>query len=113
VVQFLETTLPSIAFEKIGYEVKSVEDINCIYLTINPDPRNFAYLPPNSLIISHHKISVYDNRIYKEILENARDRQLNIYNYHLAWDTMVDGVGDSFMQNLGFSNEQVDKKDLV
>ncbi|MHA2232809.1 MAG: Nif3-like dinuclear metal center hexameric protein [Candidatus Hodarchaeales archaeon] len=97
----------------IGYEVKTVEDINAIYLMINPDPRNIALVPSNSLVISHHKIRAYNNRIYKEMIDRARITQFNIYNFHLAWDSMIDGIGDSFLRHLGIPREQIQKLDLT
>ena len=97
----------------IGYEAKTVEEINAIYLMINPDPRNVALVPSNSLLISHHKIRAYNNRIYKEMIDRAQISQFNIYNFHLAWDSMVDGIGDSFLLHLGIPREQIQKVDLT
>ncbi|MFW9777669.1 MAG: Nif3-like dinuclear metal center hexameric protein [Candidatus Heimdallarchaeota archaeon] len=124
VTDFLEDLSPIHTFEyshikrkdsklSLGYEIKTVDDINAIYLMVNPDPRNIATVPSNSLVISHHKISCYDNWIYAGMLDQARDNQFNIYNFHLAWDTMVDGIGDSFLFHLEIPREQIRKVDLT
>ncbi|MHA2291651.1 MAG: Nif3-like dinuclear metal center hexameric protein [Candidatus Hodarchaeales archaeon] len=124
VVEFLEKKSPLYEFEyshinhddlniSLGYEVKTVEEINAIYLMINPDPRDIALVPSNSLLISHHKIRAYNNRIYKEMVDRARITQFNIYNFHLAWDSMIDGIGDSFLLHLGIPREQIQKVDLT
>ncbi len=113
VVEFLENRAPIFRFEYIGYEIKTVDKINAIYLMINPDPRNFALVPPGSLVICHHKISVYQNHIYERMLTQARAKNFNIYNMHLGWDTMVEGIGDSFLLHLGISTDQVQKVDLT
>jgi putative NIF3 family GTP cyclohydrolase 1 type 2/rhodanese-related sulfurtransferase len=123
-VEFLENRSPIYDFEyshinhddlniSLGYEIKTVDNINAIYLMINPDPRNIALVPPNSLVISHHKISCYNNWIYKEMINQARTTKFNIYNFHLAWDTMRDGIGDSFLFHLGIPREQIQKVDLT
>jgi rhodanese-related sulfurtransferase/putative NIF3 family GTP cyclohydrolase 1 type 2 len=124
VVEFLEKGSPIYEFEyshinhddlniSVGYEVKTVEEINAIYLMINPDPRSIALVPSNSLVISHHKIRAYNNRIYKEMIDRARITQFNIYNFHLAWDSMINGIGDSFLLHLGIPREQIQKVDLT
>lgn len=124
VVELLEKLSPIYEFEyshinrenlniSIGYEVKTVEAIDAIYLMINPDPRNITLVPANSLVISHHKIRAYNNRIYKEMITRARRNQFNIYNFHLAWDSMIDGIGDSFLLHLGIPREQIQKVDLT
>lgn len=124
IIEFLEKRSPLYEFEyahvkkedpnlSLGYEIKTVEKISAIYLMINPDPLNFALVPPNSLVICHHKIGVYNNRIYKKILQDAQKNQINIYNYHLGWDTMEHGVGDSFLFHLGFKKNEFEKVDLT
>jgi putative NIF3 family GTP cyclohydrolase 1 type 2 len=124
VINFLEQRSPIYEFEyshitrsksniSLGYEIKTVENINAIYLMINPDPLNFALVPPKSLVISHHKISCYNNRVYKSMLELAQKKQFNIYNFHLAWDTMHGGISDSFMYHLGFNRDEYNKVDLT
>ncbi|MFQ5979658.1 MAG: Nif3-like dinuclear metal center hexameric protein [Candidatus Heimdallarchaeota archaeon] len=123
VVELLENRSPIYEFEyshidddlsiSVGYEVKTVEDINSIYLMINPDPRNVALVPSNSLVISHHKIRAYNNWIYNEMINRARINQFNIYNFHLAWDSMIDGIGDSFLLHLGIPRNQIQKVDLT
>ncbi|MHA2225556.1 MAG: Nif3-like dinuclear metal center hexameric protein [Candidatus Hodarchaeales archaeon] len=113
VVEFLENRVPIFRFEYIGYEIKTVDKINAIYLMVNPDPRNLALVPPESLVICHHKISVYQNHIYKSMLAQAKAKSFNIYNMHLGWDTMVDGIGDSFLLHLGITPDQVQKVDLT
>ncbi|MHA2296330.1 MAG: Nif3-like dinuclear metal center hexameric protein [Candidatus Hodarchaeales archaeon] len=124
VVELLEKRSPAYEFEyahvnredsniSIGYEIKTVDEINAIYLMINPDPWNLARVPPGSLVISHHKISVYNNHVYKGMLEQARANDFNIYNFHLAWDVMADGIGDSFLYHLDLSKDDFDKVDLT
>ncbi|MHA2030193.1 MAG: Nif3-like dinuclear metal center hexameric protein [Candidatus Hodarchaeales archaeon] len=124
VVEFLEKSSPIYDFEyshinhgdkniSLGYEIKTVDKINTIYLMINPDPRNMFLVPSHSLVISHHKISCYNNWIYKEMLDQAQTTQFNIYNFHLAWDSMRDGIGDSFLFHLGIPREQIQKVDLT
>ncbi|MHA2225067.1 MAG: Nif3-like dinuclear metal center hexameric protein [Candidatus Hodarchaeales archaeon] len=124
VIEFLENRSPIYKFEyshvkrknsnlSLGYEIKSVNDINAIYLMINPDPKKFSLIPPNSLIISHHKISCYGNRIYQGMLDQAQKNQINIYNFHLAWDVMEGGIGDSFLHHLGLKPFEFEKVDLT
>lgn len=113
IIKFLENRAPIFKSDYVGYEVKTVEEINGIYLMINPDPRNFALVPPSSLVICHHKISIYKNRVYNSILTKAKERKFNIYNFHLGWKIMIDGIGDSFVFNLGFSKEHITKVDLT
>ena len=113
VIKFLEDYSPPYQFEYIGYEVKKVDSINCIFLMINPDPRSLDLVPADSLVICHHKISVYQNRIYQQILSTAKTKKHNIYNFHLAWDTMEGGIGDSFLIHLGIPNKDVDKVNLI
>lgn len=113
VIDFLEKRALIFDFDYVGYENKTVNEITNIYLMINPDPRNFKYIPSGSLVICHHKISVYKNRVYKNILTQAKEKDFNIYNFHLGWDTMIDGIGDSFLNHLGISKEQTEKVDLT
>jgi putative NIF3 family GTP cyclohydrolase 1 type 2 len=113
VIRFLENRSSPFEFEYIGYEVKTVEEINSIFLMVNPDPRNFELVPPGSLVICHHKISIYSNYVYAKILLTAREKGFNIYNYHLAWDVMEDGIGDSFLTHLGFVKTQFTQIELV
>ncbi len=80
---------------------------------INPDPLNFALVPKNSLVICHHKISTHKNRIYSKMLEYAETTQFNIYNFHLGWDIMEGGIGDSFLLKFGFSKDEFKKVDLT
>ena len=63
VISFLESRLPPLEFEYAGYdrpgiELKTIEKIKGIFLMINPDPRVFEVIPPESMVICHHKISV-------------------------------------------------------
>ncbi|UCE96735.1 MAG: Nif3-like dinuclear metal center hexameric protein [Candidatus Bathyarchaeota archaeon] len=113
VVNFLEsrTSLPK--FDYLGYEVKTADEVNAIYLMINPDPRNFALVPQNSLVICHHKVSTPDNRIHTAMLQQVQTSRFNLYNFHLGWDTMEKGIGDSFLMHLGFSKNQIRKVDLT
>lgn len=113
VVNFLENRTQIYDFDYLGYECKTVEQINGIYLMINPDPLNFAQVPENSIVICHHKISTHDNRIYRKMLEQARECNFNIYNIHLGWDVMPDGVGDSFLLHFGLSRDEFQKVDLT
>ena len=113
IVEFLEKNAFVFDFEYIGYEIKTVNEINNIFLMINPDPRNFKFVPSRSLVICHHKISVYNNRIYDAILAQAKEKNFNIYNFHLGWDTMIDGIGDSFLFHLGIMKEEIQKVDLT
>ena len=57
VVKFLESRASLPKFDYLGYEVKTVDEIDAIYLMINPDPRNFALVPQSSLVVCHHKVS--------------------------------------------------------
>ncbi|MHA2232594.1 MAG: Nif3-like dinuclear metal center hexameric protein, partial [Candidatus Hodarchaeales archaeon] len=84
-----------------------------IYLMVNPDPNNFAHVTPNSLVISHHKVSVYHNRVYNRILERAEAGKYNLYNYHLGWDVMEGGIGDSFLRHLRIPKKRIQKVDLT
>ncbi len=113
IIEFLEnrTYLPE--FDYIGYEVKTVDHINAVYLMINPDPLNFNYVPKNSLVICHHKISTHNNRIYEKMLDQARDSNFNIYNFHLGWDIMEGGIIDSFLFDFGLSHHDFEKVDLT
>ncbi len=124
IIRFLENRSPIYSFEyshvkrknskiSLGYEEKTVDEINAIYLMINPDPQNFALVPANSLVISHHKISCYNNRIYEGMLERAREKKFNIYNFHLAWDCMKNGIGDSFLYHVGLTEDDFYKVDLT
>jgi hypothetical protein len=63
VVNYLEKRSPPLMFEYTGYEtpgieVRTVDKIKGIFLMINPDPRAFDVIPPDSMVICHHKISV-------------------------------------------------------
>ncbi len=113
VTAFLEARSPPPKFDHLGYEVKTTDLINGIFLMINPDPRNLSYVPSNSLVICHHKISTHPNRIYNSMLELAKTRQVNIFNFHLAWDIMEEGVLDSFLAHFGVPKEQYQKVDLT
>lgn len=113
IIKFLENLAPIFEFDYIGYEIKTVEEIRGIYLMINPDPRNFSVVPPNSLVICHRKISVHKNYVYDNILTRAKEKKFNIYNFSLGWDIMRHGIGDSFMDNLDFSKEYIEKVDLT
>jgi putative NIF3 family GTP cyclohydrolase 1 type 2 len=113
IVEFLENNAFIFDFDYVGYEIKTVNEISNIYLMINPDPRNFKFVPSGSLVICHHKISVYKNRIYEAILAQAKEKNFNIYNFHLGWDIMVDGIGDSFLFHLGLLKEEIQKVDLT
>ena len=118
VVTFLEKRSPQLKFEYVGYddlgvEVKAVNKIRGIFLMINPDPRGFDVIPPESMVICHHKISVYKNKTFQDILSFCRANKINVYNYHLAWDIMEDGIGDAFLSFLGYDKDKVEKKTLV
>jgi putative NIF3 family GTP cyclohydrolase 1 type 2 len=123
VVMFLENLSPIYEFEyshisrknpnlSLGYEIKAVDEINTIYLMINPEFHHLSRIPSNSLVISHHKIGYYKNAIYEGMLKLAEINKFNIYNFHLAWDTMEGGICDSFLFNLGFRKNQYIKVDL-
>ncbi|MHA2174107.1 MAG: Nif3-like dinuclear metal center hexameric protein [Candidatus Hodarchaeales archaeon] len=123
IIGFLEKKSPPYEFEysyvnrknskiSLGYEIKSVDKINAIYLMINPNPKIIAQIPSNSLLITHHKISCYDNRVYRGMLDLAQKNQFNIYNFHLAWDVMEGGIGDSFLYQLGLKPFEFEKIDL-
>jgi putative NIF3 family GTP cyclohydrolase 1 type 2 len=124
VIEYLENRSPIYEFEyshikrrnskiSLGYEIKSVNEINAIYLMINPQPPKFALIPPHSLVISHHKVSCYGNRIYRGMLDHAKTNRYNIYNFHLAWDVMEGGIGDSFLYHLGLKPQDFEKVDLT
>lgn len=118
VVAYLEKRSPPLLFEYAGYdtpgiEVRTVDKIKGIFLMINPDPRAFDVIPPESMVICHHKISIYKNKTFRDILSFCNDNKINVYNYHLAWDIMVDGIGDAFMYFLGYDKNKVEKKTLV
>ena len=118
VVSFLENRSPPLKFEYVGYdnpgvEVKAVDKIKGIFLMINPDPRAFDVIPPESMVICHHKISVYKNKAFQDILSYSNENKINVYNYHLAWDIMEDGIGDAFMLFLGYDRDKVEKQTLV
>ena len=113
IVNFLENRTQIYDFDYLGYECKTVEQVNGIYLMINPDPINFAHVPESSLVISHHKISTHDNRIYRKMIDYALERNFNIYNIHLGWDVMPDGIGDSFLLHFGLSRDEFQKVDLT
>jgi putative NIF3 family GTP cyclohydrolase 1 type 2 len=118
VVNYLEKRSPPLMFEYAGYdipgvEVKTVDKIKGIFLMINPDPRAFDVIPPESMVICHHKISVYKNETFQSIISFCLENRINVYNYHLSWDIMNDGIGDAFMHFLGYDKEQVEKKTLV
>ncbi len=118
VVSFLEKRSPPLKFEYKGYdkpgvEVKTVDTIKGIFLMINPDPRGFDVIPPESMVICHHKISVYKNKTFQDILSYCENERINVYNYHLAWDIMEDGIGDAFLSFLGYDKDKVEKKTLV
>jgi putative NIF3 family GTP cyclohydrolase 1 type 2/rhodanese-related sulfurtransferase len=113
VVSFLESRTQIYEFDHLGYEKKTVEQVNGIYLMINPDPINLALVPNGSLVISHHKISTHNNRIYAGMLEQAEKSQFNIFNFHLGWDVMPDGIGDSFLHHFGLSRDEFEKVDLT
>jgi putative NIF3 family GTP cyclohydrolase 1 type 2 len=124
IIRFLEYKSPPYEFEyshikrdnsriSLGYEIKTVDEINAIYLMISPNPKIMAQVPSDSLIISHHKISCYDNRIHRGMLDQAQNNQFNIYNFHLAWDVMEGGIGDSFLYHLGLKPNEFEKIDLT
>ena len=113
VTSFLEARSPPPEFDHLAYEVKAADRINGIFLMVNPDPRNFSLVPPNSLVICHHKISTHPNRIFKGILERADSLGFDIFNFHLGWDIMEDGVNDSFLSHFGVPREQYRKVDLT
>ncbi len=113
IIKFLENLAPLFEFDYIGYEIKTVEEIEGIYLMVNPDPRNFSLVPPKSLVICHRKISVHKNRVYSNILTRAKEKKFNIYNFSLGWDIMNHGIGDSFLESLGFSRKHIEKVDLI
>ena len=117
VVTYLEKRSPPIMFEYAGYdtpgvEVRTVDKIKGIFLMINPDPRAFDVIPPESMVICHHKISVYKNKTFQNIISFCLENKINVYNYHLAWDIMNDGIGDAFMHFLGYDRDKVKKKTL-
>ena len=113
VTSFLEARAPPPEFDHLAYEVKATGQINGIFLMVNPDPRNFSHVPPNSLVICHHKISTHPNRIFSGILDHANSLEFNIFNFHLGWDVMEDGVNDSFLSHFGVPREQYQKVDLT
>ncbi|MHA2359712.1 MAG: Nif3-like dinuclear metal center hexameric protein [Candidatus Thorarchaeota archaeon] len=113
VVDFLENRTQIYDFDHLGYECKTVDQVSGIYLMINPDPLNFAHVLENSIVICHHKISTHDNRIYREMLDQARERKFNIFNIHLGWDIMPDGIGDSFLLHFGLARDEFQKVDLT
>ncbi|MHA2248395.1 MAG: Nif3-like dinuclear metal center hexameric protein [Candidatus Hodarchaeales archaeon] len=124
IIGFLEKKSPLYEFEysyikrdnsriSLGYETKTVNEVNAIYLMISPNPKIMAQVPSDSLIISHHKISCYDNRIHRGMLDLAQKNQFNIYNFHLAWDVMEGGIGDSFLYHLGLKPNEFEKIDLT
>ncbi|MHA2047220.1 MAG: Nif3-like dinuclear metal center hexameric protein [Candidatus Thorarchaeota archaeon] len=113
IVKFIENRTQIYDFDHLGYEVKCVEQVSGIYLMINPDPKNFEHVPENSIVICHHKISTHHNRIYREMLEQAREQKFNIYNIHLGWDVMPDGIGDSFLHHFGLTKDEFQKVDLT
>ncbi len=118
VVTFLEKRSPPLKFEYVGYdnlgvEMKAVDKIRGIFLMINPDPRGFDVIPPESMVICHHKISIYKNKTFQDILSFCQENKINVYNYHLAWDIMEDGIGDAFLSFLGYDKDKVEKKTLV
>ena len=118
VVTYLEKRSPPLMFEYVGYdtpgvEVRTVDKIKGIFLMINPDPRAFDVIPPESMVICHHKISIYKNRTFQNIISFCLENKINVYNYHLAWDVMDDGIGDAFLYFLGYDKDQVNKKTLV
>jgi putative NIF3 family GTP cyclohydrolase 1 type 2/rhodanese-related sulfurtransferase len=113
VTSFLEARSPPPEFDHLAYEVKTTDQINGIFLMVNPDPRNFSHVPPNSLVICHHKISTHPNRIFNGILDHANSSKFNIFNFHLGWDIMEGGVNDSFLSHFGVPREQYRKVDLT
>lgn len=113
VIKFLESRASLPQFDHLGYEVKTVDEIDAIYLMVNPDPRNFALVPQNSLVVCHHKVSTHDNRVHKAMLQQAQAARFNLFNFHLGWDTMDMGIGDSFLVHLGFLKGQFRKVDLT
>ncbi|MHA1967010.1 MAG: Nif3-like dinuclear metal center hexameric protein [Candidatus Hodarchaeales archaeon] len=118
VVTYLEKRSPPLMFEYTGYdtpgvEVKTIDKIKGIFLMINPDPRGFDVIPPESMVICHHKISIYKTKTFQDIISFCLENKINVYNYHLAWDIMIDGIGDAFMHFLGYDKDEVEKKTLV
>lgn len=113
VTEFLEAQTIMLDFDYVGYEVRTVDYISDIFLMINPDPRNLAHVPENSLVISHHKISTHNNRIYARMLDYARESSFNIYNFHLGWDIMDGGIRDSFLYDFGLSTHEFVNVDLT
>jgi len=113
IVNYLENRTQIYDFDHLGYECKTVEQVRGIYLMINPDPLNFELVPENSIVICHHKISTHHNRIYREMLDQAREEKFNIYNIHLGWDVMPDGIGDSFLLHFGLTKDEFQKVDLT
>ncbi len=113
IVNFLENRTQIYDFDYLGYECKTVEQISGIYLMINPDPLNLEHVLESSIVICHHKISTHDNRIYRKMLEHAREQKFNIYNIHLGWDVMPDGIGDSFLLHFGLAKDEFQKVDLT
>ncbi|MHA2310437.1 MAG: Nif3-like dinuclear metal center hexameric protein [Candidatus Thorarchaeota archaeon] len=113
VVSFLESRTQIYEFDHLGYEKKTVDQVSGIYLMINPDPINLELVPEGSLVISHHKISTHHNRIYAGMLEQAETNNFNIFNFHLGWDVMPDGIADSFLRHFGLSRHEYEKVDLT
>ena len=118
VVNYLEKRSPPLMFEYTGYEtpgieVRTVDKIKGIFLIINPDPRAFDVIPPDSMVICHHKISIYKNKTFQDIISFCLENKINVYNYHMAWDIMIDGIADAFMYFLGYNKDEVEKKTLV
>ncbi len=81
-----------LGYDKTGVEVNIVDKIKDIFLMINPDARVFDVIPSETMVICHHKISVYKNRTFQDILSYSKENKINVYNYHPAWDIMEDGI---------------------
>jgi putative NIF3 family GTP cyclohydrolase 1 type 2 len=118
VVGYLEKRSPPLQFEYVGYdhpgvEVNVVDKIKGIFLMISPDPRAFDVIPPETMVLCHHKISVYKTKTFQDILTFCKENKINVYNYHLSWDIMEDGIGDTFMYFLGYDKDKVERKTLV
>jgi putative NIF3 family GTP cyclohydrolase 1 type 2 len=47
------------------------------------------------------------------MLDDAREQKFNIYNMHLGWDVMPDGIGDSFLLHFGLAKDEFQKVDLT
>jgi putative NIF3 family GTP cyclohydrolase 1 type 2 len=47
------------------------------------------------------------------MLEQAETSKFNIFNFHLGWDVMPDGIGDSFLHHFGLSRDEYEKVDLT